>query len=58
MLVLIIKQIKLSKLLEWVVDDEGDVIFVAKMPENNSQSSMLSSVDCERFSAVGEYQRR
>lgn len=35
----------------WVVDDVGNVIFVAKMPENNSHNSVLSSVDCESFSA-------
>ncbi len=35
----------------WIKDAEGNVIFVARIPEHNSQKSVVSSVDCERFSA-------
>ncbi|MEB3220197.1 MAG: filamentous hemagglutinin N-terminal domain-containing protein [Nostocales cyanobacterium 94392] len=34
----------------WAVDDKGNVILVAKMPDNNSQSSVVTSVNCESFS--------
>jgi len=45
---------KIVEATGWVVDDEGSVIFVAKMPENNSQISVVSSVNCENFSAVSK----
>ncbi|MEO0686515.1 MAG: filamentous hemagglutinin, partial [Cyanobacteria bacterium J06649_11] len=43
---------KIVEATGWVVDDEGSVVFVAKMPENNSQNSTVYSVDCESFSAM------
>ena len=34
----------------WIVDADGNVIFVAKMPEVNREQSGLSQVSCESFS--------
>ncbi|MGB3636139.1 MAG: filamentous hemagglutinin, partial [Rivularia sp. (in: cyanobacteria)] len=42
---------KIVEATGWIKDSDGNVIFVAKMPDNNSQSSVHSSVDCESFSA-------
>ena len=39
---------------EWVVDADGNVIFVAKVSENTPQHERFSSVSCESFSAVSE----
>ncbi|MCJ8283179.1 MAG: hypothetical protein MJK14_26100, partial [Rivularia sp. ALOHA_DT_140] len=45
---------KIVEATGWITDADGNVFFVAKMPENNSQHSVASSVNCEDFSAVGE----
>ncbi|MEO1375656.1 MAG: filamentous hemagglutinin N-terminal domain-containing protein [Cyanobacteria bacterium J06635_10] len=41
---------KIVEATGWITDTDGKVIFVAKMPENNSQNPVFSSVDCEKFS--------
>ncbi|MEM1394693.1 MAG: hypothetical protein AAGG00_15660, partial [Cyanobacteria bacterium P01_H01_bin.150] len=46
---------KINQILEatgFVVDDEGNVMLVAQIPQDNLQNSLLPSVDCESFSAV------
>ncbi|MEM6752336.1 MAG: hypothetical protein AAF630_05115, partial [Cyanobacteria bacterium P01_C01_bin.38] len=40
---------KIVEATGWVVDNEGNVIFVAQMPEDKSQDSVIPSVDCESF---------
>jgi len=45
---------KIVEATGWIVDDEGSVIFVAKMPEDSSQNSVVYPVDCENFSAVSK----
>ncbi|MEM6404478.1 MAG: hypothetical protein AAF757_30345, partial [Cyanobacteria bacterium P01_D01_bin.116] len=45
---------KIVEATGWIVDDDGNVIFVAQVPQQNSQNSTYYSVDCERFSAVNQ----
>ncbi|MGD1910884.1 MAG: filamentous hemagglutinin N-terminal domain-containing protein [Rivularia sp. (in: cyanobacteria)] len=46
---------KIVEATGWVVDKDGNIIFIAKVPENNPNSFPFSSVSCEDLSAVNRF---
>ncbi|MEM6404966.1 MAG: filamentous hemagglutinin, partial [Cyanobacteria bacterium P01_D01_bin.116] len=39
---------------EWIKDTDGNVIFVAKVPQPTSQNPGVSSASCQNFSTLSE----